>query len=56
MNRYQNTFLLNKKTFYEKQAIANEFNNFFVNVGPKLAKKIPASKKSPHIWKILNVQ
>ena len=30
----------------DQQQIANKFNDFFINVGPNLAKKIPGSNKS----------
>ena len=38
---------INKKLVYDKAKIADELNNFFVNVGANLAQKIPASSKSP---------
>jgi len=41
---YLNT---NGKLIYYKIKIANELNNFFVNVGAKLAKNIPICPKSP---------
>ena len=32
----------------DKQLIANKFNDYFINVGPSLAKDIPKSNKTPH--------
>jgi len=37
------TFIINNKTTSDKSIIANKFNEFFVNVGPSLANKIPPS-------------
>ena len=37
-------FTCNNKRIVNKKHIANGFNNFFVNVGPKLAKKIDNDK------------
>ena len=37
--------LINKQGIYDQSVIANEFNNFFVNVGSNLAAKIPSSEK-----------
>ena len=34
-------FIYNDKTTNDQSVIANAFNNFFVNIGPKLASKIP---------------
>ena len=34
------------KTVYKENDIAEEFNNFFTSVGPKLAEKIPPAQKS----------
>ena len=31
----------------DKNIICNKFNNFFVNIGPTLAKSIPKVNKSP---------
>ena len=33
-----------RKNILDKKEIANEFNNFFVKIGPKLAEKIQLSK------------
>ena len=35
-------FVYNDKTTNDQSIIANAFNNFFVNIGPILASKIPA--------------
>ena len=37
--------ILNNKNFDQK-IIANSFNEYFVNVGPKLASEIPQSQRS----------
>ena len=37
--------LNNRNTFYKK-TIANSFNEYLVNVGPKLACEMPQSKRS----------
>ena len=41
----------------DKQAVAEKFNDFFVNVGPNLAKKIPEQKKilsiSCKMWSVI---
>lgn len=39
-----NEFYCNGKTYVGSQQIAAGFNEFFVNVGPNLAKKVPESK------------
>ena len=36
--------IINGKNILDKKEIANEFNNFFVKIGPKLAEKIQLSK------------
>ncbi|MFZ2538340.1 MAG: reverse transcriptase family protein [Oscillospiraceae bacterium] len=38
---------VNNKTIVNPTEIAEQFNNFFVNIGPELAKKIPHSIKKP---------
>jgi len=38
-------FIHEGRTFSSKSEVANGFNDFFVNIGPKLASKIPKSKK-----------
>ena len=40
VNNYPETLKHNDKTFKSKHEISNGFNDFFVNVGPDLAKKI----------------
>jgi len=40
------TFLINNNTTTDKSIIANKFNEYFVNVGPSLANKIPPSDTS----------
>ena len=50
------------KTIYKENDIAEEFNNFFTNIGPKLAEKIPPAKNLSkiifvnlkHQWIIMN--
>ena len=37
--------IINSIETYDKKIIANEFNNYFVNVGPNLASNIPPSSK-----------
>ena len=39
--------ILNNKTFTQEEDIAELFNNFFVNIGPALAKKITTNNKDP---------
>ena len=39
-------FNFDNKIYKEKKAVANGFNNFFVNVGPKLAKDIEETEGS----------
>ena len=43
-------FELNGTNIVNKQTIADEFNNFFVNVGPNLAKNIPAVNSAASIY------
>ena len=40
-SNFPNVFSQNGKSIKDSVAIANGFNNFFVNVGPNLAKDIP---------------
>ena len=42
-----NCFNINNSNVTDSSVIANEFNNFYVNIGPSLASKIPYSVKSP---------
>ena len=44
-------FLLNNKTTSDPEVIANEFNQYFANIGIKLAENIPAA---PHFDSYLN--
>ena len=41
-----NQIKLNDTTIVDKSMIARSFNNYFSNIGPNLAKKIPNSNKS----------
>jgi exonuclease III len=45
-NTLPKKIILNNHSFVDKKEIANLFNNFFVNVGPDLAKDIPLSETS----------
>ena len=36
-------FVINDSNIYNQDSIVNEFNKFFVNIGPNLAEKIPTS-------------
>ena len=38
--------LINKNDVTSEIGIANEFNNFFTNIGPELAKKIPTASRT----------
>ena len=38
--------VINKDVISEEKYIANAFNNFFFNIGPKLADDIPTATKS----------
>ena len=40
-------FNYNGKSIEDKNTISNTFNNFFINIGPELAKKIPHSNNNP---------
>ena len=46
--------LYKKKIISKKEDIANEFNNFFTNVGPNLAKHIPLPKNDTTIYDYLD--
>ena len=47
-NNVQTKFKFNDGTFTtNKSLISEKFNNFFVNIGPNLAKKIPNQELSP---------
>ena len=62
MNKKKNStefpshFELNGTNIVNKQIIADEFNNFFVNVGPNLAKNIPAVNNAPSIYDYMGQQ
>ena len=47
-------FKCNEAITEDGQVISNKFNNFFVNVGATLAKKIPITTKSPMEYIITN--
>ena len=49
-----NRFKCNGKTVEDENLIANKFNDFFINIGPELAKNIPPGNKSPSEY-IINV-
>ena len=36
---------INNEKFKNRKIVAEKFNNFFINIGPKLAKKIPSGAK-----------
>ena len=38
--------ILNNRNIFDQKTIANSFNEYFVNVGPKLACEIPQSQRS----------
>ena len=38
---YASSFISNGKHIHNKEDIANEFNDFFTNIGPNLGKNIP---------------
>ena len=37
--------ILNNRNIFDQQIIANSFNEYFVNVGPKLSWEIPLSQR-----------
>ena len=39
-------FVINKNVIFEDKHIANAFNNFFINIGSKLADDIPTTTRS----------
>ena len=49
-------FELNGTNIVNKQTIADEFNNFFVKVGPNLAKNIPAVNNAASIYDYMGQQ
>ena len=46
----QTAFMMNNRLTEDKEAIANGFNKFFVEIGPTLEKKCPATSESPITW------
>ena len=38
--------ILNNRNIFDQKTIANSFNQYFVNVGPKLTSEIPQSQRS----------
>ena len=49
-------FELNGTNIVNKQIIADEFNNFFVNVGPNVANNIPAVNNAASIYDYMDQQ
>ena len=52
MNKHKNvakasTFVINNKQLTDSKEIADNFNNFFVNIGPNLANTISTQNKNP---------
>ena len=52
INKHKNvakasTFVINNIQVTDPKEIADNFNNFFVNIGPNLANKIPTQNKNP---------
>ena len=45
---FPESFMLEGQSIYDKSVIANEFNNFFVNIGPNLADKISTPPNKSH--------
>ena len=57
MSSLPKCFKANNKELSENKDIANGFNNFFANVGPNLAKTIPACEgKSFYDYMVNNVR
>ena len=46
--RVQTQFKINDSIVTDKNHIAEKFNDFFVNIGPNLANKIPTQTKTPN--------
>ena len=44
----------NNKTLKRDQEIANEFNDYFVNIGPNLAESIPSLNNSENVNRLVN--
>ena len=53
---FPSNFELNGTNIVNKQTIADEFNNFFINVGPNLAKNIPAVNNAASIYDYMGQQ
>ena len=49
-SKCQTAFMVNNRLTEEKETIANGFNKFFVEIGPTLEKRCPASIESPVTW------
>ena len=45
-NSLSKHLILNNKNIFDQKTIANSFNEYFVNVGSKLAREIPGSDSS----------
>ena len=45
-NSFPKRLIINDKVITEKSSIAKSLNDFFVNIGPKLASVIPSSSKT----------
>ena len=45
MTNFLKKLSINNEEIFNKQLIANHFNNYFINVGSNLAAKIPHSEK-----------
>ena len=43
LNDQSTTIMINGKEIKDRQRICNDFNNYFINIGPKLAKKFENS-------------
>ena len=43
-------FLVGNSITTDKSKIAQGFNNFYINVGPNLASKIPKDNRSPTVY------
>ena len=43
-NNLPNRIIVNDREIYDKTDIANNFNKYFVNIGPNLANKIPSNE------------
>ena len=46
--QFPKSLMLEGQSIYDKSVIANEFNNFFVNIGPNLADKISTPPNKSH--------